>query len=485
MKKKLNLLGELIEDFTDVKTHDSLVKNLADYMHRNFKAAAVEMAWNIGASTTVYNVTRDNDSYTFKKTGRDLNQSAFSEVLASGQALVSEVQDETDDSLFIEERIAIELYATQLVILPLYENDDINGFVSFYLLEEQDLAGLSELLQHMLSTITLLIKQIDLVGRLTSVSRKAYKKVRQYTETLEENLWHGESEKVGQIRQELLQDCRLAAKSSTTVYLRGEEGTNKDEVAEIIHRFRTYGKESFVEFDCSKLKDEKQAALLFGTKSNDSKQGYWDRAGQGTLYISNADEMVPESQEILAELIELEDSNTPQIIISGDLEKAVNDSDFDSEILEEVSALTIEVAPLRECREDILNIAKRYLKELSQSMKLPTPKMDRKFTQAIVSNSWKDNHKEFRSFLEKAIISSPDKNLVIPTGFDQEGSITIIRTTDSLESSIKSNIIDALKKTRGKVYGEDGAAVLLGLNPSTLQSKIRKFGIKKKTFKKL
>ena len=85
--------------------------------------------------------------------------------------------------------------------------------------------------------------------------------------------------------------------------------------------------------------------------------------------------------------------------------------------------------------------------------------------------------------MEKALISSPDKNLIIPAGYAEQGGMTIVQSADSLDDSIKRNIVDALKRTRGKVYGEDGAAVLLGLNPSTLQSKIRKFGIKKKSFK--
>ena len=484
MKKKLNLLGELIEDFNGVKTQKSLIKKLADYMYRNFRSAAVELAWNIGPSTTVMNVTTDKDHIEYKSTGRDLNQSAFSEVLASGQALVSEVQEETDDSLFIEERIAIELYATQLVILPLYERDDINGFIAFYLLEEQDLAGLSELLQHLLTTVTLMLKQIKFTDKLLNIARNSKSKTEHYRQKITEIQWHGEREEVGEIRQELLQDCRLAAKSSTAVYIYGEQGTNIQEVAETIHKFRTDDKEPFVKFDCSKMTDDKQTEILFGSKCKKGTKGYWDRVGQGTLYISNADEMIPESQQILAEILETDNKNHPQLLISGAIEKAVNNDEFDSEVFEELTSVTVETPALRDCREDILSISKAYLKQLSKKLNLPLPKMDRKFTQALLSSDWKGNHDELKKFLEKALISSPNKNLVIPSGYAEQGGMTIVQTADSLDSSIKRNIIDALKRTRGKVYGEDGAAVLLGLNPSTLQSKIRKFGIKKKSFKK-
>ena len=65
-------------DFDGVKSQKSLVKKLAEYMYRNFRSAAVELAWNIGPSTTVMNVTTDKDNTLYKSTGIDLNQSAFS-----------------------------------------------------------------------------------------------------------------------------------------------------------------------------------------------------------------------------------------------------------------------------------------------------------------------------------------------------------------------------------------------------------------------
>jgi formate hydrogenlyase transcriptional activator len=484
MKKKLNLLGELIEDFQGVKTKSTLVKKLADYMHRNFKAAAVEMAWNIGASNTVLSVTRNNDSYDFKSTGRDINQSAFSEVLASGQALVSEVQEETDDNLFIEERIAIELYATQLVILPLYDNDDINGFLSIYLLEEQDLAGLSELLQHLLTTVTLLLKQVSLIEKLSQVSRKAFKKIRAYDKQKEELYWQDEESEVGEIRQHLIQDCRLAAQTNQLISIHGEEGTNKDEIVEIIHNFRTYNKEVIIHFDCKKIDDEKQANILFGSQSKEGEKGYWDRAGQGTLHIHHAEFLSQESKEILIQIVAKNTKKMPQIILSSCQEQGTQNQDIDH-LDEDAEAIIIAAPPLRNCREDISSIAQNYLKELCQKLKLPLAKMDKKFTQVLLVNDWKGNHKELKKFMETALINSPSKNLIVPKSLLASGGIALKKSADSLDSSIKNNIIEALKQTRGKVFGEDGAAVLLGINPSTLQSKIRKFNIKKKSFKRL
>jgi formate hydrogenlyase transcriptional activator len=485
MKKKLNILGELMAQLQGTKSREVLVRRLASFMYENFKSAAVEITWNIGASIKVYSVTRKGEGYQLRITDRDINQSAFSEVLASGQALVSEVQDEVDDNLFIEERIAVELFASQLLILPLYKADDINGFINLFLLEEQDLGALSELLQHILTTITLMLDHTETVEKLTALSRRGFKKARQMHENLEDLTWKGESEAVGDLRQQLLRDCRLAAQCGTTVYLEGEEGTDKEEVAQIIHRNRTFNREVFLVFDCAKVPEASQSELLFGSLSNGRANGYYDRAKKGTLLINNIEAMVPEAQEILSDIIENGKEQAPQIILCGNIHKAVNDGDFDNELADMATELTIEVPSLRVCREDIPSICKRYLKELSGKLLLPMPKMDRKFTQAVLSAQWKGNHQELRSFLEKALICSPDKDLVIPQGFAEEGGITAIRTADSLDESIKRNIVDALRRTRGKVYGDDGAAVLLGLNPSTLQSKIRKMGIKKKSYKKI
>ena len=140
MKKKLSLLGELIEASHGIKSKEIFTRKVASFMYENFKSASVEIAWGIGASIRVTSVARIDGEFDLRVTDRDINQSAFSEVLATGQALVSEVQDDITEGLFLEERKAVELYASQLLILPLYEGDDINGFVSLYLLEQQDLA---------------------------------------------------------------------------------------------------------------------------------------------------------------------------------------------------------------------------------------------------------------------------------------------------------------------------------------------------------
>jgi len=483
MKKKLNILGELIAELQGVKSKEFLVRKMASFMYREFRSASVEISWGIGATTKVYSSTRQDNEFDLRVTDRDINQSAFSEVLSNGQALVSEVQDEIDADLFMEERKAVELFASQLVILPLYEGDDINGFLSFYLLEEHDLAGLSELFQHILNLTTLMLKQCDLNNQLTKISRKGFKLYRQMRENLEDVIYKGEAEAAGYERQKVLRESRLASQCSTPVYITGEEGTDKEEVARYIHRLRTHDKEPMLIFDCANVPVNKQTELLFGTVVSSDKPGYLDKALSGSLYIINADQMIPECQEALMEVLETGAEEKVQIMISGELEKAEMAGDFDSELLDMVSEMNIEVPPLRDCREDLAIISKKYCKELASKLKLPVPKMGRKFLHALLAAEWKGNHKELKAFLERSMICSPGKDLMIPEGFAEQGGIPVVRTAESLKESIKRNIVDALKKTRGKVYGDDGAAVLLGLNPSTLQSKMRKLGIKKKSYK--
>ena len=483
MKKKLNILGEMIEDLQGVKSKEFLVRKMAHFMYRNFRSASVEISWGIGATTKVYSSTRIDETFDLRVTDRDINQSAFSEVLANGQAMVSEVQDEIDDNLFMEERKAVELFASQLVILPLYEGDDINGFLSFYLLEHQDLASLSELFQHIINLTTLLLKQCDLNNKLTVISRKGFKLYRQMRENLEDVIYKGEAEAAGQERQKILRECRLASQCTTPVYITGEEGTDKEEVARYIHRLRTFDKEPFLIFDCGNVPANQQREILFGSFVSSSKPGYLDKCLSGSLFIVNADKMIPECQETLTELLESGAEEKVQIMLSGKLEKAEMEGDFDSELFDMVSELEIEVPALRNCREDLPLISKKYCRELAAKLKLPNPKMSRKFLHAILASEWKGNHRELKSFLEKSMICSPGKELLIPEGFAEQGGIPVVRTAESLNESIKRNIVDALRKTRGKVYGEDGAAALLNLNPSTLQSKMRKLGIKKKSYK--
>jgi formate hydrogenlyase transcriptional activator len=478
MKKKLSLLGELIETCHGIKSKEIFARKVAAFMYDNFRSASVEIAWGICASARVISVARVDNEFDLRVTDRDLNQSAFSEVLATGQALVSEVQDEAGEGLFLEERKAVELYASQLVILPLHDGDDVNGFMALYLLEQQDLSGLSELLQHILSFLTLILKQCDLTDKLSGLSRRAFKTSRQMRENLEDMVWKGEGDSAANLRQQLLQDCRLASQCTTGVYINGEEGTNKEEIARHIHKLRTFELEPFISFNVAHAPVSNQLELLFGSIANAGKKGSLDKCGRGTLYINNAESLTPESQELLLELLEKDDMEA-QIIVSGSLEKSTNAGDFNEDLLECITEMSVEIPALRNCREDLPMICKKYCKELSSKMKLPTAKLSRKFLQTILASSWKGNHQELKDFLEKAMICSTSKELQIPEGFSENGGLPVIRTADSLSESIKRNIVDALRKTRGKVYGDNGAAVMLGLNPSTLQSKMRKLGIKK------
>ena len=480
MKKKLNLLGELIEACQGVKTRELLTRRMAAFMYENFRSASVEIAWGLGASAKVISATRNDEGFELRKTDRDINQSAFSEVLMEGQALVTEVLDEVDDSLFLEERRAVELYASQLLILPLYDGDEINGFLAMYLLEQQDLPGLSELLQHVLNFTSLVLKQCDLNKKLAGISRKGHKTARQMRENLHDIIWKGEAAGAGEERRRMMRECRIASQCTTPVYLKGEEGTEKEDVARHIHNLRTFELEPFVIFDCGSAPASNQLEMIFGSYAVPGKKGCIDKAGKGTLYIMEADKLTGESQQMLLDYIEeKESSETGRIIISGALEKNVTDGEFDNELFELVEEMSVTAPSLRECREDLPMICKRYCKELASKLKLPVPKFSRTFLQAVLASAWKGNHRELKEFLEKSMICSTGKELQIPEGFAENSGLPVIRSAESLDESIKRNIIDALRKTRGKIYGDDGAAVILGLNPSTLQSKMRKLGIKK------
>ncbi len=483
MKKKLNILGDLLESLQGINRRENLVRKLAEFMYENFRSAAVEVCWGVGGYLKVYSSSRLDNGFDLIITERDINQTAFSEVLANGQALVTEVQDEADDNIYLEERKAIELFASQLLILPLYEKDEINGFLSLYLLEEQDLAGLTELFQHILSLTTLVLKQCDMTKNLSQISKRGFNLYRQMRENLEDLVVQGEGDAAGERRQKLLRDCRLAAQCGTPLWLVGEEGTDKEETARYIHKLRTFNKEPFLIFDCANVPVSQQNELLFGSFVNNRKQGYLDRCHKGTLFVINAEKLIPNCQESLKDLLASGAEEGVQFIFTGALDKAEMAGDFNGDLYEMVTEVIVEVPSLRHCREDLPAIARKYTKELAAKLKLPVPKMERKFLQAILSADWKGNHQELRSFIEKALICSNDKELSIPAGFADLSGVPVVKTAESLDESIKRNIIDALRKTHGKVYGDDGAAVLLGLNPSTLQSKMRKLGIKKRGYR--
>jgi len=143
----------------------------------------------------------------------------------------------------------------------------------------------------------------------------------------------------------------------------------------------------------------------------------------------------------------------------------------------------IRVPPLRERRGDLAPLVSALVAQLSERLRIDPPPMTRAILSKLEVHDWPGNARELANVLETALILGAGRSLELPEEFAQR---TARRRRDAerprFESAIRDAIEASLRATRGKIYGADGAAAQLGLKPGTLQSKMRKLGIRRDDF---
>jgi transcriptional regulator with GAF, ATPase, and Fis domain len=159
-----------------------------------------------------------------------------------------------------------------------------------------------------------------------------------------------------------------------------------------------------------------------------------------------------------------------------DLATAVQDGTFRKDLYYRLNVFPVEVPPLRQRREDIPMLAWSFVQEFSEKMGKKIEMISRKTTEHLQSYEWPGNVRELRNVIERAMILTKGTSLHV----DIPQSIDSVHQQDmGLEEFEKNHIIDILSMTGWKVRGKNGGAELLRLKPSTLESKMRKLGIKR------
>ena len=139
--------------------------------------------------------------------------------------------------------------------------------------------------------------------------------------------------------------------------------------------------------------------------------------------------------------------------------------------------------PLRERRGDLAPLVSALTSQLAQKLGTEPPQVTRAALARLEAHDWPGNVRELMNVLEAAMILGGGRSLELPEEFARR---TSRKSTDvagpRFEHAMRSSIEESLRATRGKIYGTDGAAARLGLKPGTLQSKMKKLGIRRDDF---
>jgi DNA-binding NtrC family response regulator len=291
------------------------------------------------------------------------------------------------------------------------------------------------------------------------------------------------------------------AASDTSVLLLGESGTGKEGVARCIFQQSKRSNKPFIKINCAAIPSALMEAELFGyekgafTGATDRKAGKFESANGGTMLLDEIGEMPVDMQVKLLRVLQEKEiqrigsSNTIKIDVriiaatSKNLEKEVAEGRFRLDLYYRLHVFPIALPALRDRKEDIPELVSHFICLLSIKAGKVVTNIAHSELQKMMNYHWPGNVRELEHLLERSVLMT-DGNTIDKIPLPENDKRTLALTANelpinSLEQNERDHILTVLKKTNGRVQGAGGAAELLGIPPTTLHSKIKKFGIKK------
>jgi formate hydrogenlyase transcriptional activator len=305
---------------------------------------------------------------------------------------------------------------------------------------------------------------------------------------------------------DVLELIKKVASWDSTVLLLGETGTGKELVAQAIHRHSARSHRPLVKVNCAALPSELVASELFGhekgafTGAMQQRIGRFEAANGGTIFLDEIAELSPEIQVALLRVLQEREFErvggnrtikTDVRVIAAtnkDLRHEVSAGRFRMDLFYRLNVFPIRVPALRERLEDIPLLVDYFAGRLTRRMGKKITHVERQSLSAMQQYSWPGNVRELQNIIERAVILTDGEVLrVDPSTLAHEPPLCIsapaFAGSGSRGSDRKSQIETALRETRGKVYGPNGAAARLHIAGTTLDSQILALGIKKYQFK--
>lgn len=303
------------------------------------------------------------------------------------------------------------------------------------------------------------------------------------------------------------------APARSTVLITGESGTGKELVAKAIHESSPRADAPFVVVNCSNIPSELLESELFGhtkgafTGAVAAKKGLFEVADTGSIFLDEIGDLRPETQVRLLRVIQ-EREFTPlgdtvpvkvdvRIIAATnvDLKEAVKNGTFREDLYYRLSVVPIELPPLRNRREDILPLAQHFIRKYAaENGREISENMSADVLSLLENYYYPGNVRELENIIERAVVIAPDSELTVdclrPEVRDPDLALEMIRSTEGTSADIdisrgvnfydevKKFEIDLIRRALDQTGGHQSrAARLLGLNATTLNSKIKTYNL--------
>ncbi|MBD8684331.1 sigma-54-dependent transcriptional regulator [Pseudomonas sp. CFBP 13719] len=276
------------------------------------------------------------------------------------------------------------------------------------------------------------------------------------------------------------------ADTSANVLIEGETGTGKELVARCLHDFSRRQPQPFVALNCGGLPEQLFESEIFGHEANaftgagKRRIGKIEHADQGTLFLDEVESMpIPLQIKLLRVLQErtLERLGSNQSIAvdcrliaatKADLDALSRQNQFRSDLYYRLNVVTLELPPLRERREDILELFQHFLQMAALRFDREPPELDAQTLSRLMSHDWPGNVRELRNVAERYALGLPafkknDAAAVVSLGF-----------SEAVEAFERNLLTEALQRTAGNL---SQASLELGMAKTTLFDKVKKYGL--------
>ncbi|TDI12941.1 MAG: GAF domain-containing protein [Acidobacteria bacterium] len=392
---------------------------------------------------------------------------------------------------------------------PLLHQGEVLGVLAFFCrspMDEESLFGLRMIADHAAAAIAnarnfeeieRLHKQLELENEYL---REEVREVQAYGAIV------GASAAIRNVDRQI----ELVAPTDASVLILGESGTGKELVAREIHKRSLRADQPMIRVNCASIPKELYESEFFGhvkgafTGALRDRPGRFEAADGGTMFLDEVGDIPLELQSKLLRVLQegryerIGEERTRKVDVriiaatNRDLRRDVEAGRFRQDLYYRINVFPIEVAPLRARKEDIPILAAHFLGLTLRKMNRESMHLTEAHVKALLQYEWPGNVRELQNVLERAVIISGTGvlRLDLPSGADG-GTAAAFRpasglvrdvevfTEAEMRRHVRANVVAALRRTGWRVYGDNGAARLLGIKPTTLASRMKNLGIKK------
>jgi len=305
----------------------------------------------------------------------------------------------------------------------------------------------------------------------------------------------GFGEIIGQSKalREVLEQVGRVAATDATVLILGETGTGKELVARAIHSVSRRHNNSFIKVNCAAIPSGLLESELFGhekgafTGAVVRKIGRLELADQGTLFLDEIGDIPLALQPKLLRVLQdqeferLGSTHTLKVnfrliaATNRDFSQGVDEGQFRSDLYYRLNVFPVRVPPLRDRREDIPLLVQHFVLKCAKRMNKSITSIPAKTMETLKRWNWPGNIRELENFVERSVILTAGSVLQSP--LKELESVGQQEVGDTLEAMDREHIVRTLQLSHGKLSGVNGAAERLGINRTTLQSKLKRLGI--------